>query len=176
MMRRSRRSSTAIQLLRCPAHALARARSARPPGRTRQHWRTLLGLPASSGDKSTRHIAGPRLAKVRFPFLLSWTRRPPGQSRRRSSSSGGDEGTRTPDFCFAKAALSQLSYIPVSLAFSSQPLLDLTAEGCPLPQVGLPPAPICGVPGFGPPGDTPPAVIPTLGALLASGGPFRIRT
>ena len=24
----------------------------------------------------------------------------------------GDEGTRTPDFCFAKAALSQLSYIP----------------------------------------------------------------
>jgi hypothetical protein len=26
--------------------------------------------------------------------------------------SGGDEGTRTPDFCFAKAALSQLSYIP----------------------------------------------------------------
>jgi hypothetical protein len=24
----------------------------------------------------------------------------------------GDEGTRTPDFCLAKAALSQLSYIP----------------------------------------------------------------
>ena len=31
--------------------------------------------------------------------------------------SGGDEGTRTPDICFAKAALSQLSYIPV-LAFN----------------------------------------------------------
>ena len=29
--------------------------------------------------------------------------------------SGGDEGTRTPDFCFAKAALSQLSYIPKSI-------------------------------------------------------------
>jgi hypothetical protein len=28
---------------------------------------------------------------------------------------GGDEGTRTPDFCFAKAALSQLSYIPKSV-------------------------------------------------------------
>ena len=26
--------------------------------------------------------------------------------------SGGDEGTRTPDFRLAKAALSQLSYIP----------------------------------------------------------------
>jgi hypothetical protein len=27
--------------------------------------------------------------------------------------SGGDEGTRTPDLCRAKAALYQLSYIPL---------------------------------------------------------------
>ena len=32
-----------------------------------------------------------------------------------TAPSGGDEGTRTPDFCLAKAALSQLSYIPDSL-------------------------------------------------------------
>ena len=172
-MRRSRRSSTAIQLLRCPAHALARARSARPPGRTRQIWRTLLGLPASPGDKSTRHIAGPRLAKVRFPFLLSWTRRPPGQSRRRSSSSGGDEGTRTPDFCFAKAALSQLSYIPGCRASNAQLAVQPTVDCFPCgPFTPLRPA----RPGLVPPGDTPPAVTPTLGVLLASGGPFRIRT
>ena len=29
-----------------------------------------------------------------------------------NKSSGGDEGTRTPGLCLAKAALSQLSYIP----------------------------------------------------------------
>lgn len=28
--------------------------------------------------------------------------------------SGGDEGTRTPDLCLAKAPLSQLSYIPTT--------------------------------------------------------------
>jgi hypothetical protein len=28
---------------------------------------------------------------------------------------GGDRGIRTPDFCDANAALSQLSYIPVSI-------------------------------------------------------------
>ncbi len=35
------------------------------------------------------------------------------------SSSGGDDGTRTRDFCLAKAALSQLSYIPMPAAASS---------------------------------------------------------
>jgi hypothetical protein len=29
--------------------------------------------------------------------------------------SGGDRGTRTPDLCIANAALSQLSYIPLTI-------------------------------------------------------------
>ena len=49
------------------------------------------------------------LQAIRFGRLLSVS------SSVSLQRSGGDEGTRTPDFCFAKAALSQLSYIPKSI-------------------------------------------------------------
>jgi hypothetical protein len=49
------------------------------------------------------------LQAIRFGRLL------PVSSSVSLHGSGGDEGTRTPDFCFAKAALSQLSYIPKSI-------------------------------------------------------------
>ena len=73
-------------------------------------------------DKTARHIAGPprpvddvAVCSYRVPtfvvFLKSF-----------GSPPGGDEGIRTPDLCFAKAALSQLSYIPAQLsALSPQP-------------------------------------------------------
>ena len=64
-------------------------------------------------DKSARHIAGPPrpVDDVAVWFLPSLNLRRLPQSLR--SPPGGDEGIRTPDLCFAKAALSQLSYIPV---------------------------------------------------------------
>ena len=65
-------------------------------------------------DKATRLIAGSLISlaiRLYFPSRSS-------QSTSfsilafSSSQSGGDEGTRTPDIRLAKAALSQLSYIP----------------------------------------------------------------
>ena len=47
---------------------------------------------------------------------------------------GGDEGIRTPDLCFAKAALSQLSYIPFK-----QPSRQLAAVSL-VPRTLRPPA------------------------------------
>jgi hypothetical protein len=56
---------------------------------------------------------------VRFPLysVLAFQR---SQQAVFSPRSGGDEGTRTPDFCLAKAALSQLSYIPILAANGQQ--------------------------------------------------------
>ena len=43
---------------------------------------------------------------------------------------GGDKGTRTPDFCIANAALYQLSYIPKpAVCHASQPVYHTTVRG-----------------------------------------------
>jgi hypothetical protein len=41
--------------------------------------------------------------------------------------SGGDRGIRTPDFCDANAALSQLSYIPASILATVQSRVNSAA-------------------------------------------------
>jgi hypothetical protein len=48
------------------------------------------------------------LSFVAFSLADPWRSVKPGLC----STSGGDEGTRTPDLCLAKAPLSHLSYIP----------------------------------------------------------------
>ena len=68
---------------------------------------------------TARHIAGPLGSEAMMraePIPLPADRT--SSILRTTPCSGGDEGTRTPDICFAKAALSQLSYIPV---LSTQP-------------------------------------------------------
>ena len=49
----------------------------------------------------------------------------------RLTFSGGDEGTRTPGLCLAKAPLSQLSYIPSSISVG---LSGLEPETSPLSE------------------------------------------
>ena len=65
-----------------------------------------------SFDKTTRHIAGPFLSLAILPVLSFVTRLVPSFALLLIFQPGGDEGTRTPDIRLAKAALSQLSYIP----------------------------------------------------------------
>jgi hypothetical protein len=66
-------------------------------------------------DKATRLTAGSLLSLAIMPKLILGSQvnnQAVFFSLFSNSQSGGDEGTRTPDFRLAKAALSQLSYIP----------------------------------------------------------------
>jgi hypothetical protein len=66
-------------------------------------------------DKATRQTAGSLISLAILPILYSGSqvnRQAFFFSLYSNSQPGGDEGTRTPDFRLAKAALSQLSYIP----------------------------------------------------------------
>jgi hypothetical protein len=72
-------------------------------------------------DKAARLIAGPLKSLAIVPAyrvirlqIISSNLVLYSCLRRFVSQPGGDEGTRTPDIRLAKAALSQLSYIPVS--------------------------------------------------------------
>ena len=72
----------------------------------------------------TRHTAGPRRPRTLVLELIYlvlnfrvFTK--PGNTPLQACS-GGDDGTRTRDFCLAKAALSQLSYIPICVDASRQ--------------------------------------------------------
>ncbi len=115
---------SAIRLLRCSTDRGPNRRSAGQLGRPGP---PQTSLPRPSTAKPLATDCGPalrraatRMANVLPPRSVP----PPGRSRQMPllvRPLSGDEGTRTPDFCFAKAALSQLSYIP----------------GCPLPLAAL---------------------------------------
>ena len=71
------------------------------------------GRTLGSGKEPARHIAGPRGQNVcARSSLFSSGLRLHYRSVHKPPVPGGDEGIRTPGLCFAKAALSQLSYIP----------------------------------------------------------------
>ena len=115
VMRRNRRSScAAIRLLRCPAPT-GRGRSGGLAAQRRApaSWFPPLGRQALLRN-SARQSAGPRGPRARLHAIRYSV--PPAVPFRKlfafSCRSGGDEGTRTPDIRLAKAALSQLSYIP----------------------------------------------------------------
>src|SRR5436309_2054843 len=77
-------------------------------GRYRPLILALYRVPTVSAPERVRPLR-------RFPpsrLAGSWAYY--SHSTRYSVESGGDEGTRTPDFRDANAALSQLSYIPVA--------------------------------------------------------------
>ncbi len=90
-----------------------------------RRWAALTYLwlsPSASGTPSPCQpfliVAMITTPKPRFPFG------PPG-----SYNPGGDEGIRTPDLRRAKAALSQLSYIPGYRFLQGGPLPTTTGEG-----------------------------------------------
>jgi hypothetical protein len=129
VMRRTRSSSdAAIQLLRCAPRMVPRGSDARPlgpqplaerrrDGRSNRAWKRT----GPTHRRAATHgvCAGSRL----IPFAGSL----PSSVFPHTTRSGGDEGIRTPDLCFAKAALSQLSYIPVR-SLSCQPRLHLAPQ------------------------------------------------
>ena len=128
----------AIQLLRCAlapslleAGGLAAQGWSAPSGAALHLWKVKPGLLRFAA----RHFAGPHAARTNvllpaIPFRLRY-RSPilaPAMLR-----SGGDEGTRTPDICFAKAALSQLSYIPEDQPSASSRQLSAVPGSRPSP-------------------------------------------
>ena len=76
--------------------------------------------PFCFSDKTTRHTAGSSKSLAILPVRLFLNQ--PARSSKPYLlllfQSGGDEGTRTPDIRLAKAALSQLSYIPRNTTIS----------------------------------------------------------
>ena len=75
--------------------------------------------PGNSAGPSGVGAAAPRTARGKMPAKSIRLRFPATCRSPRAPSTqrpGGDEGTRTPDFRLAKAALSQLSYIPAPLS------------------------------------------------------------
>ena len=76
-------------------------------------------LSTGSDDTAARHFAGPpihvRACGAKLPLLpILVASNPCVVEFALLLCSGGDEGIRTPDFRLAKAALSQLSYIPIT--------------------------------------------------------------
>ena len=169
VMRRNRRSSSRYSVVkvrraahvrpRPPAGMVAGRLQAARPSRVRPPG-SVAQLPRPRSRKIQPHR---QFSPARFAGLLSQDLRVSlvlfssgchhsHQSPSCSSCSGGDEGTRTPDFCFAKAALSQLSYIPEDKpsAFSAQhqPLASIVfPDGCRLSADGSHPV---GLSGFEP--------------------------
>ena len=74
----------------------------------RQLCRAVGG--GAAAPRSARGKMPARSIRLRFPATCRSPRTPSTQRP------GGDEGTRTPDIRLAKAALSQLSYIPAPLS------------------------------------------------------------
>ena len=85
---------------------------------------------------------------------ISWNlqRKKGGRPRRTSAREfyGGDEGIRTPGLCLAKAALSQLSYVPgngaVAIVAPRAPLVNVDTKSRPLRCVNEPTSQKVGVP------------------------------
>ena len=127
----------AIQLLRFSScGGLAPPPAAWPPGggpqpaglgTTARRSTVLCSVrPGNSAGPSEVGAAAPRTARGKMPARSIRLGFPaPCRSPRAPSTQrpGGDEGTRTPDIRLAKAALSQLSYIPAPLSstFSDDP-------------------------------------------------------
>ena len=65
-----------------------------------------------SFDNSTRLIAGPKPFLMNLTFSNLSVAQNPFQFHLLKNNPGGDDGTRTRGIRLAKAALSQLSYIP----------------------------------------------------------------
>ena len=100
--------TAAIQLLRCTHFGRPLAANPRLPAAGRRAF--AVKLPATVRPGTTPGRGGPdrvcralRFSSAELAFRSNCAFR---------LCQGGDEGTRTPDFCLAKAALSQLSYIP----------------------------------------------------------------
>ena len=171
-MRRNRRSSLCLSVVKVPALPRCSSCSRDSPGilpRPRAAWPPSAAVQPCALQRST---AKPALDALRpgSPPGRSFQRRPihsiqltgqypsPSLVPRRS---GGDEGIRTPDIRLAKAALSQLSYIPISRAVRPSALLGPFVRACHRLRWAFHPAGHRGISGFG--------SLPRPSALL---GPF----